>query len=91
MLGGLSASTIAILLLPKDGSVPLMERAITIATIISGGTLGLFCLGFLTRRATRTGVYYGIAACVIFTSWALLSKPDGNGQRILDFGFNWGK
>ncbi|MBC9888799.1 MAG: sodium/solute symporter [Opitutae bacterium] len=89
MLGGLSASAIAILLLPKDGSVPLMERAITIATIISGGTLGLFCLGFLTRRATRTGVYYGIGACVKFTSWALLSKPDGAGGRIVDFGFNW--
>ena len=87
--GGLLASTIAVLLLPKEGSEPLMQRAITIATIISGGTLGLFCLGFLTRRATRTGAYAGIAACLIFTTWAMLSKPDGAGGRVVDFGFNW--
>ena len=87
--GGVLASTIAVLLLPKEGSEPLMQRAITIATIISGGTLGLFSSGFLTRRATRTGAYAGIAACLIFTSWALLSKPDGAGGRVVDFGFNW--
>jgi len=87
--GGLLASTIAVMLLPKDGSEPLMQRAITIATIISGGTLGLFLLGFLTRRATRTGAYAGIAACLIFTTWALLSKPDGAGSRMVNFGFNW--
>ena len=89
LVGGVSASGIAILLIPKDTSVPLMQRAITIATIISGGTLGLFCLGFLTRRATRTGVYCGIVTCVLFTSWALLSQPNGDGGRIVDFGFNW--
>ena len=87
--GGLLASAIAILLLPKDGSEPLMQRAITIATIISGGTLGLFCLGFLTRRATRTGAYAGIAVCLVFTTWALLSKAGSDGSRIVDFGFNW--
>jgi len=89
LVGGVSASGIAILLIPKDASVPLMQRAITIATIISGGTLGLFCLGFLTRRATRTGVYCGIVTCVLFTSWALLSQPNSDGGRIVDFGFNW--
>jgi len=89
LVGGVSASLIAILLIPEEGAEPLMKRAITIATIISGGTLGLFSLGFLTRRATRTGVYVGIACCLVFTSWALLSQVNGEGARIVDFGFNW--
>jgi solute:Na+ symporter, SSS family len=89
LFGGILASTIAVLLLPEEGAEPLMKRAITIATIISGGTLGLFCLGFLTTRATRTGAYVGIAACLLFTSWALLSNPGASGSRIIDFGFNW--
>jgi len=89
LAGGVLASTIAVLLLPQEGSEPLMKRAITIATIISGGTLGLFMLGFLTTRATRTGAYAGIAACLVFTSWALLSNPGSDGSRIVDFGFNW--
>lgn len=90
LTGGLLASTIAILLIPSEGQTPIMQRAITIATIISGGTLGLFCLGFLTRRATRTGAYIGIAACLLFTSWALLSQPYGaEGRPLVNFGFNW--
>lgn len=89
LVGGVSASVIAIMLIPEDGAEPLMQRAITIATIISGGTLGLFCLGFLTRRATRGGVYFGISTCLVFTSWALLSKASGDGSRIVDLGFNW--
>ncbi len=89
LFGGVMASTIAVLLLPRDGSEPLMKRAIVVATIISGGTLGLFCLGFLTRRATRLGAYAGIAACLLFTTWALLSQPEADGGRVVDFGFNW--
>lgn len=87
--GGVMASTIAVLLLPKEGAEPLMQRAIMIATIISGGTLGLFCLGFLTTTATRTGAYAGIVACLLFTAWALLSRAGGDGTRLVDFGFNW--
>ncbi len=87
--GGVAATTIAILLVPTEGSAPLILRAITIATIISGGSLGLFALGFLTRRGTRAGAYAGIVACLLFTAWALLSQADDHGSRTVDFGFNW--
>lgn len=89
LFGGLSAATIALLLVPTEGSAPLMERAITIATILSAGTLGLFALGFLTRKATRQGAYTGIICCILYTIWALLSVPGKEGNRIVDFGFNW--
>jgi solute:Na+ symporter, SSS family len=86
LTGGALATVSAILLLPSEGSAPVMLRAVTIATIISAGSLGLFCLGFFTSRATRGGAYAGIAACLVFTAWALLSQGD---NPVIDFGYNW--
>ena len=85
-LGGLLAAGSAILLIPEKGAAPVMERAITIAAILSGGTLGLFCLGFLTRRATRRGCYIGMACCLAFTAWAVATEPR---HRLADLGFNF--
>jgi SSS family solute:Na+ symporter len=84
--GGVLTVVAAWLLLPEKGSTPLMERVILIASILSGGTLGLFCLGFLTRSATRQGCYVGIACCATFTAWAILTEPR---SRILDLGINF--
>lgn len=85
-VGGFLAAWAAILLIPEKGLAPVMERALTIAAILSGGTLGLFCLGFLTRTATRAGCYTGMACCVLFLTWAILSQPKA---RVVDFGFNF--
>ncbi|MDO8540873.1 MAG: sodium/solute symporter [Opitutaceae bacterium] len=86
ILGGALTVVAAWLLLPDKDSAPLMERVIMIASILSGGTLGLFCLGFLTRTATRRGCYIGMAACIVFTAWAILTEPR---NRALDLGFNF--
>jgi SSS family solute:Na+ symporter len=87
VVGGAATIVVAWLLLPKDGSAPLMERVVIIASILAGGTLGLFCLGFFSRTATRRGCYVGIAVCLIYTAWAILTQPGG---RMLDLGrFNF--
>jgi solute:Na+ symporter, SSS family len=86
ILGGALTIIAAWLLLPEEGSAPLMERVITIASILSGGTLGLFCLGFFTRTATREGCYVGIAVAAVFTAWAILTQP---ANRVFDLGFNF--
>lgn len=83
--GGLAVLT-ALVMAPKGGAATIMERAVTIAAILSGGMLGLFFLGFLTRRATRLGCYAGLAACAVFTAWGTLTAP---GNRIVDLGFNF--
>jgi SSS family solute:Na+ symporter len=61
--------------------------------IFSGGIAGLFALAFFTPRANRKGVYIGIAACVLFTGWAVLSSgsfPLGGVTLHLDLGrFNF--
>lgn len=84
--GGALTIVAAWLLLPDEGAAPLMERVIIIASILSGGTLGLFCLGFFSRRATRRGSYIGIGVCAVFTAWAILTQP---GMRVVDMGFNF--
>lgn len=86
LVGGLLAALAALALVPDKGTVPVMERAITIATILSGGTLGLFALGFLTTTATRRGCYVGMACCVLYTTWAILTEPR---NRVIDLGFNF--
>jgi SSS family solute:Na+ symporter len=77
----------AFILVPDQGLKSIMERVVTIAAILSGGMLGLFFLGFLTRTATRTGCYAGIAACVLFTLWGTLTQPGD--ARTIDLGFNF--
>ncbi|WP_438482575.1 sodium:solute symporter family transporter [Oleiharenicola lentus] len=84
--GGALAAIAATLLIPEKGAAPVMERAIVIAAILSGGTLGLFCLGFLTRKATRLGCTIGIVCCLVFTAWAVATEPRG---RMIDLGFNF--
>jgi SSS family solute:Na+ symporter len=46
----------------------------TVTSIVAGGLAGLFLLAFLSPRANRQGAYLGIAACLIFTTWATLTS-----------------
>jgi SSS family solute:Na+ symporter len=85
-IAGALALGIALIMAPKGGAATIMERAVTVASILSGGMLGLFFLGFLTRRATRLGCYVGLGTCVAFTTWGMLTAPN---QRVLDLGFNF--
>ena len=69
-----------------------MKLVVDLLLITTGGMLGLFALGLLTTRATNIGAWIGIAACVLFTSWATLTSlrlPSMDGP-VLDLGaLNW--
>lgn len=58
--------------------------------IFSAGIVGIFLLGLLSRRVNWQGLYIGIAACVLFTAYAMLTsaKMDVNGEEkmLLDLG-----
>ncbi|MBL9215600.1 MAG: sodium/solute symporter [Opitutaceae bacterium] len=86
LAGGLLSGWAAIMLIPGRETAPISERVLTIGAILSGGKLGLFALGFGTRSATRRGCYIGIACCVVFTAWAILTEPT---SRLLDLGWNF--
>ncbi|MEO0996480.1 MAG: hypothetical protein AAFX58_03080 [Pseudomonadota bacterium] len=83
VVAGVAAAYVGVLLIPTEQATPLAERALVITVIVSSGVLGLFCLGFLTRRATRRGCYIGIAASILFTLWAVLTEP---ATRAVDLG-----
>ena len=87
LTAGMAAAYIGIQLIPTESSTPVAERALVISVIVSAGTLGIFSLGFLTRRATRRGCYAGIVACLLFTAWGVATDPTG---RLVDLGaFNF--
>jgi SSS family solute:Na+ symporter len=46
----------------------------TVSSIVAGGLAGLFLLAFLSPRANPGGAYVGIAACLVFTTWATLTS-----------------
>ena len=59
------------------------------SSIVSGGLAGLFLLAFLSPRANRHGATIGIAACLLFTTYATLTSGK---DRVLDLGawnFPW--
>jgi SSS family solute:Na+ symporter len=56
--------------------------------IFSGGIAGMFLLGLFSRRANKNGLYTGIAACILFTGYAVLTSTRIGDKLIIDFG-NW--
>ena len=87
---GIAAILIASLYL-RLGGEGVLGIVFNLYAIFSGGIVGLFLLGLLTRRANWQGVNIAIVACMAFTAWATLTStqiPDaGGGKRlILDLG-----
>jgi SSS family solute:Na+ symporter len=74
VLGGLAAIGVA-LQLSEARLRALYEAFVVLAMVLAGGLLGLFALGFLSRRSTRRGAYIGIGACVLFVAWATATGP----------------
>ena len=68
------------------GIESFVRYSVALSAIISGGMLGLFGLGFLSRQANATGAYLGILVCVAFTSWATLTGTFFSNGRLMDFG-----
>lgn len=60
--------------------------------IFSAGIVGIFLLGLFSKRANKQGLYIGLAVCVLFTAYAVLTttsiEVDGAKRLILDLG-NW--
>jgi SSS family solute:Na+ symporter len=56
--------------------------------IFSGGIVGIFLLGLLTKRANAQGVNIGIVTSVLFTAYAILTSMKIGDSVIMDLG-NW--
>ncbi len=88
-ISGLGAILVATFYV-KAGNRGVLGTIFTLHSIFSGGIAGLFLLGLVAPRANKKGVYIGMAACVLFTAWAVLtSTPIGVGPEkrlLLDLG-----
>jgi SSS family solute:Na+ symporter len=86
---GLGALIVASIYVLMDGK-GVLGIIFTLYAIFSGGIAGMFLLGLFSKRANKKGLYVGIAACVTFTAWAVLTSSkvgSGDDQRlILDMG-----
>jgi SSS family solute:Na+ symporter len=68
------------------GNEGALEVVFTLYAIFSGGIAGMFILGLVTKRANKKGLYVGIAVCVLFTGYAVLTSTSVNDRLILDLG-----
>jgi SSS family solute:Na+ symporter len=84
VLGGGILASGAALLLTFTRSTAAYELVVVALSIVGGGMLGLFALGFFDRRVTVLGANAGILACLAFTGWATLTGPMG-----VDLGINF--
>ncbi|MCS7025070.1 MAG: sodium/solute symporter [Bryobacteraceae bacterium] len=71
---GLAAGLVAVQL-TSARTRAVYEVFVTLASMVAGGVLGLFALGFLTRRGSAKGAYTGLVVCLLFVGWATLTGP----------------
>jgi SSS family solute:Na+ symporter len=73
VVSGVFAVAVAMGYIAAEGKNAL-AIVFSLYAIFSGGITGLFVLAFFTRRANRQGLYMGIAACMLFTAYAVLTS-----------------
>ena len=66
----------ASLLLHAEGRT-LQDTSIKLTSLLGGGLLGIYLLGFLTRRGDARSVWGGIACTLCFTLWTMGLFPAG--------------
>lgn len=90
LMGGIIMITVACLYVKWEGE-GVLGVVFGLYAIFSAGIVGIFLLGILSRRANWQGLYIGIAACVLFTSYAVLTTTTiGDNKLALDLGkFNF--
>jgi len=54
--------------------------------IFSGGIAGMFLLGLFSKRTNKQGLYIGMAVCILFTGYAVLTSTEINDKLMLDMG-----
>lgn len=85
LISGIAMTGVALLYVAWDGE-GVLGVVFELYAIFSAGIVGIFLLGLLSRRANWQGLYIGIAACVLFTAYAVLTTTKINDKVILDMG-----
>lgn len=54
----------------------LQDTATVLTSVLGGGLLGLYLIGFFTKRGDARAVWVGLICTMTFTSWTILSKKE---------------
>ena len=54
----------------------LQDTAMILTSILGGGLLGLYLIGFFTKQGDARAAWAGLISTMVFTCWTLLSKND---------------
>jgi len=84
---GIAATGIGAFIAWKSESALSFYYAAT--SIVSAGLAGMFLLAFLSRRANRQGLWIGITANLVFTSWAILTSGKSQMLDLGGYNFTW--
>jgi SSS family solute:Na+ symporter len=74
IVAGCGAVAVVIGLVIAKYSNRVLSSYYIVTSIIAAGLAGLFILAFLSPRANKQGVYIGVLACLLFTTWATLTS-----------------
>lgn len=85
LFSGVAMSVVALLYNAWDGE-GVLGVVFELYAIFSAGIVGIFLLGLFSKRANKQGLYVGLAVCIIFTAYAVLSTTKIGDDLILDFG-----
>ncbi|WP_308991056.1 sodium:solute symporter [Mariniflexile litorale] len=85
LFSGIAMSGVALLYAAWDGE-GVLGVVFQLYAIFSAGIVGIFLLGLFSRRANKQGLYVGLAVCVAFTAYAVLTTTKIGGAVILDLG-----
>lgn len=85
LFAGVSMAGVALLYAAWSGQ-GVLGVVFKLYAIFSAGIVGVFLLGLFSRRANKQGLHIGIAVCVAFTGYAILTTTKIGDSLILDLG-----
>jgi len=75
-----TAVTIAMIIgayiLTQAQTKTLQDTYNTVGSVVMGGVLGLYLLGFCTRRGGAKAVWFGVVLTILFSLWTVLAKQN---------------
>lgn len=85
LFAGVSMAGVALLYAAWSGQ-GVLGVVFKLYAIFSAGIVGIFLLGLFSRKANKQGLHIGIAVCVAFTGYAILTTTKIGDSLILDLG-----
>ncbi|KAA3618900.1 MAG: sodium:solute symporter [Calditrichaeota bacterium] len=64
------------IVLSKSASQTMQDTATILVSLLGGGLMGMYLLGFLTKKGDARSVWFGIVFTMTFTGWSILAKND---------------